>query len=542
MKNEAQTFSLLIAALALLVSLHASADNAPRYTSRVYPGTDGKLVYVPDESGNTIPDFSHAGYRGGGVALPYVPVRETVLPVDGDCTPLIQAAVDRVSKMPADENGFRGAVLLKKGYYELASPLRITTSGVVLRGEGQDETGTILFGAGTFEGGYKNRETANLIEIGGSACRKAVAGTERRITGEYVPVGARTFTLEDTGGYTVGDPVLVRRHGNREWINELGMNLENEKWRWEPFTIEFDRVITGISGNSVTVDAPLVCAIETKWGGGELVKYTDDERIFNVGIENLRGISDYNPEIRTRKHGNIDRQPYIGEEYYADENHYWNFIMLDNVKNAWVRNVTALHFGNSLADVRAGAKWITIQDCISLAPVSSRSGGRRFTYQLRGQLTLVQRCTSDEGRHSFVLLGYQACGPNVFLNCSVTAPFSSSEPHSKYVTGALYDNVTAHLTARFWKNIEIGWAGANCVFWNCEGQYLIQKPPTSQNYAFGHIGIHATVFNTNYQDLTKEDGYIESWNSHVDPESLYLKQLEDRLGGKAVENIGYERK
>ena len=37
----------------------------------------GRLVYVPDEQGNTIHDASHAGYRGGGVAIPTVPVRET---------------------------------------------------------------------------------------------------------------------------------------------------------------------------------------------------------------------------------------------------------------------------------------------------------------------------------------------------------------------------------------------------------------------------------------------------------------------------------
>lgn len=539
MIKAAQTVSLLIAAIAVLVSFHAVAENTPHYTSRVYPGADGRLVYVPDEAGNTIPDFSHAGYEGGGVALPYVPVRETVKPVNGDCAPLIQEAIDRISNMPIDENGFRGAVLLKKGYYKLASPLRITASGVVLRGEGQHETGTILIGAGSFEGGFKNRNTANLIEIGGAACWETATGTERRITDKYVPVGSRTFTVDNTNGYKVGDSVLVRRHGNQKWINEIGMNLENEKWRWEPFTIEFDRMITGISGNTVTVDAPLVCAIESKWGGGEIVKYSDTDRISHVGIENLRGMSGYNPEILTRNHGNIDRYPYIGEEYYADENHYWNFIILDNVKNAWVRNITALHFCNSLVDVRPGAKWITVQDCISLAPVSNRSGGRRFTYQLQGQLTLVQRCTSDEGRHSFVLLGHQACGPNVFLDCSVSIPYSSSEPHSRYVTGVLYDNVVAPLTARFWKDIEIGWAGANCVFWNCEGQYLIQKPPTAQNYAFGHIGIHATVYNKNYQDLTKEDGYIESWNRHVDPASLYLKQLEERLGEKTLENIGY---
>ena len=40
----------------------------------------GKLVYVPDEKGNVIPDFSDAGYGGGGVPIPDVPVKAVVGP------------------------------------------------------------------------------------------------------------------------------------------------------------------------------------------------------------------------------------------------------------------------------------------------------------------------------------------------------------------------------------------------------------------------------------------------------------------------------
>src|SRR5512134_2534880 len=75
----------------------AQVADIPPTVSRVYPGSDGKLVYVPDEQGNTIPDFSHAGYGGGGSPIPSVPVRETVWPVVGDNTANIQAAIDKVS-------------------------------------------------------------------------------------------------------------------------------------------------------------------------------------------------------------------------------------------------------------------------------------------------------------------------------------------------------------------------------------------------------------------------------------------------------------
>jgi len=119
-------------------------------------------------------------------------------------------------------------------------------------------------------------------------------------------------------------------------------------------------------------------------------------------------------------------------------------------------------------------------------------------------------------------------------------PFSTSEPHGIWVNGALYDNIKAPLSARFWKDISIGWAGANIVFWNCEGDYLIQKPPTAQNYSFGHIGLNAVVFNAIYQDFSKERGHTEYMDTHVAPRSLYLTQLKDRLGSDAVMRVAKE--
>ncbi len=41
----------------------------------VYAGPNGKLIYKTTGGGDRIMDFSHAGYRGGGVALPEVPVK-----------------------------------------------------------------------------------------------------------------------------------------------------------------------------------------------------------------------------------------------------------------------------------------------------------------------------------------------------------------------------------------------------------------------------------------------------------------------------------
>jgi len=534
-----------IAAIFFCINIFSGkAQDIPPTTSLVYPGVDGKLVYVADSLGNKIPDFSNAGYKGGGVPLPHVQIKAIVWPVPGDNSERLQKVIDSVSALPVDASGFRGTVLLKAGQYNLERPIYIKVSGVVLRGEGMTDIGTILIGKTPKErpvqGPGRGGRPA-LINISGAAGVKPQEDTKQGIADNYIPVGATSFTVASAKAFKKGDKVLVRRIGNDAWIKELGLDTTTVgKNRWQPFNINYDRTIVDIKGNMVTIDAPIFCAIENRWGGGELVKYSD-ERIEQTGIENLRGISEYDPTVRTRNYGNMDRDKldpkyqYQGEEYFSDENHYFNFINISNAKNVWVRNIVALHFANSVIQSNAGTKWITVQDCESWEPVSIRMGGRRFTYQMNGQFCLVQRCFSQKGRHSFVLQGQEASG-NVYLDCKAVNPYSTSEPHNHWVNGVLYDNIKAPLTARYWDFI-IGWAGANIVFWNCEGDFLIQKPPTAQNYSFGHIGLNAVIFNAGLQDLTKPNGHVESMDAHVTPRSLYLTQLKERLGENAVKNI-----
>lgn len=527
-----------------MITFISKAQDIPPATSLVYPGTNGKLVYIADSLGNRIPDFSNAGYKGGGVSIPYVPVKAIIWPITGDNSGKIQAAIDSVSALAPDASGFRGAVLLKMGRYELEKPINIKASGVILRGEGMTDIGTILYGKTpkqTQGQGAGRGVRPALVNIIGDAGVKPQEDSKQTVTDNYVPVGALSFNIVSAKGFKKGDKVIVRRIGNIEWIKALGQDTATVgRNRWQPFNINYDRTITEVRGNTITIDAPIFCAIETRWGGGELVKY-NDERIEQVGIENLRGESEYDPSVRTTNYGNMDRDKldpkfqYKGDEYFSDENHYFNFINITNAKNVWVRNMTAIHFASSVVQSSPGSKWITVQDCESWEPVSIRMGARRFTYQMNGQFCLVQRCFSQKGRHSFVLQGAEASG-NVYLDCKAVNPYSTSEPHNHWVNGVLYDNVKAPLTARYWDYI-IGWAGANIVMWNCEGDFLIQKPPTAQNYSFGHIGVNAVIFNAGLQDLTKPNGHVESMDKHVTPHSLYLTQLKERLGTEAVNNI-----
>ena len=78
-------------------------------------------------------------------------------------------------------------------------------------------------------------------------------------------------------------------------------------------------VVVEIDGNQVTIDAPLVQAIETQFGGGSIYKYKDLGRIERVGVENLRGISEFDESILDERR----------EGEYADEDHGWNLITIN---------------------------------------------------------------------------------------------------------------------------------------------------------------------------------------------------------------------
>ena len=503
----------------------AQSDGVPGASRLVYAGPDGKLVHAADAQGNTVPDFSTCGYMGGGVSLPEVAARATVEPADGDAGARIQAAIDGVAKLPPDARGLRGAVLLKRGEYRVAGTITIDESGIVLRGEGSGGDGTVLVATGA--------KTRTLVVVKGSG-GATVAASGARITDPYVPVGAKSFRVATVEGLHVGDTVIVRRRSNTEWVHFIGMDRiperpgnPNSTVQWKPFNLDFDRVITEIRGDRVSVDAPIVCAIEERWGGGEVLAYTDANRIRQVGIEGLRCVSEFDPSVKASNGG---------KQYAADEKHCDSFVEFDDVVNAWARDLAGLHLVGSCVHLDKGAKWVTVQDCRCEAMVSVLTGGRRYAFYVEGQQCLVQRCFADTARHAFVV-GARVCGPNVFLDCRATHNHATSEPHHRWSVGGLYDNVSAAIAIqdRSWMGTGHGWAGANYVVWNCAGDLVCQSPPTAQNWAIGFVGKrNKPAFKG------RPDGIWESFGQHVTPRSLYLKQLDDRLGKDAVANTTRE--
>lgn len=479
-------------------------------TSLVYLSTSGKLAYNKfsnegeTNKDNVIPDFSNAGYKGGGVTLPEIPVKKTIAAVAGDNRLFIQNAIDEVKNLPQDANGFRGAVLLQAGTYEVDGTLVIDKSGVVLRGVGQGISGTIIKAT--------KRAQHNLIEINGAGSgMPEVAGTRKKITTDYVPTGTTTFEVESATGFTVGDNIAVYRVPNQAWIDLLDM----AQYGWTPggYDINFERKLVAVNGNVVTLNAPVVDPIQAKYGGGYMFKTNITGRITNSGVENLRLVSVYQND--------------------DDEQHAWNGIEMNRTEHCWIKQVTAQYFGYACVSLSTMSVYNTVEECAMLDPKSQTTGSRKYSFNIEGgsSFNLFQRCYTSGGRHDYVT-GSTVPGPNVFLDSYSTNTKADIGPHHRWATGLLFDNIEGGqiiVQNRKAMGSGHGWAGAQTMFWNCKSpsyDIKVESPKAAMNWGIGCTG-----------SKKNGAGYWESWGTPVLPRSLYIAQLNDRLGAAAVNNV-----
>jgi len=484
----------------------------------VRDGSDGRLLYRHDPLGNRILDFSGTGYRGGHEAIPNVPVVHTIPAGTGsDDTARVQAAIDLVSALPLGRDGFRGALLLGPGEFKIAGSLVVAANGVVLRGSGEGAGGTVLKATGV------QAENSRMIYFTGAGNRSGV-GTTRNIVDVYVPVGARSFTVDNVTDFKVGQEIFIRHPSPQAWIEEVHMHLLQSPWQPGARNQDFERRIIHIEGRRIFIDEPLPWAIESRFGGATIrgLGWSSTGRIDRVGIEDIRGVSEFASA--------------------TDEAHSWNFVVFNRVTNGWARRLTSEHFAYSCVNLSSQSKWITVANCSALTPKSQIAGGRRYAFPVaQSEFVLVRDCFMTQDRHGFVTHSNTA-GPIAFVDGLSLDTKSDHGPHHRWATGLLYDNINVqgnriNIQNRGNSGTGHGWAGANSVVWNsvASSGYTIQRPPGAKNWAIGNVG--SIVTGTMFVGPTPALGDFESHGTQVFPQSLYWAQWQDRARSGAPAEI-----
>jgi hypothetical protein len=484
----------------LVWMLGAWALHAQVISEWAFGGPDHRLHYLPDDRGNTIMDFSSAGYRGGGVKLPSAAAAQRLTPAAGDNTARIQAALDHATS----------AVVLAAGEYDVAGTLSITNSGVVLRGER---------GASIRLTGKPHR----FLEIHGTGTWRE-EGTPAPILDAYVPAGASSFRVRGASAFHPGDRVLVLRPVTDKWIHFMGMDKllpdRPQAWIGAGRVIRTDRVIESVEGERVTLDVPLSDALDSQVTAASLVRYSFPGRITEVGVEGLRIAAPF------------EVLPITQPQYTA--------LRMDAVEDGWARDLEIQETQNGIV-IGPGAKRLTMTN-IAIRHSAPHSGSEApADFILQGTQILLDRCgTTGEGTWP-VVTHLEATGPLVVLNLS--ADHGGVAPHQPWATGVLVDGGkfpggTERRPGVVFSNSADAGSGQGCctgwsVAWNVSSPFLlVQQPSGALNWCVGCIGVPVTISGT-------PNGVFDSPGKMVVPSSLYLQQLRDRLGPDAVRNIGY---
>lgn len=499
------------------IAAHAASTDAQSVWVSQLPS--GTLAYKTTPAGDRIMDFSHAGYRGGGVSLPDLPVKITIPALadsKADATARIQAALDKVSALPPDANGHRGAVLLAPGIYTCSDALTITASGVVLRGSGD---ATIIRMTGP-------RHTA--IQLGrrtmpAEASASHIALPETHIADRYVPSGANTFAVADARGLRVGDTIEIRKHITAGWItfmqmHDLVRDGKPQTWLKPGTLIATTRRIAAINKNTLTLDVPLSDSFDAKYAnppGHTVAKITPPVTVSESGVENLRIQS----PAQAVGHGQA----------------LYSAIRL-NGEDCWLRNIRIEETMNS---VSVNGRRHTLQNIDVIRKARHEGASKPAEFAANASQVLITRCTVEADNVWYAATNGRHTGPIVFLDCKFTGNGSRVEGHERWTTGVLFDNCEVEggidLKNRGSMGSGHGWAIAWSVLWNCKTRdYVVQQPPGTCNWAIGCIGEPRQAPRPFDKSPMLAEGIYDSPGKPVTPRSLYQAQLAARLGPGAL--------
>jgi hypothetical protein len=289
-------------------------------------------------------------------------------------------------------------------------------------------------------------------------------------------------------------------------------------------------------------------SLAAEHGGGTVQKVVLDSVDSHCGVESLRLVSNYDTSARdTSKDASPFKNLSVG-------------VKLKCI-NGWVRDCTVLHTYFAAVNIGSGARvsrYNTVRDCKSLKQVGPVRGGKRYPYVVAGgSHALFYNCYADFGRHSFAG-GSRVQGPNAYVNCTADQD-GQSEPHHRWGTGFLYDHITLKESGKIAainrgdSGSGHGWSAANTVIWNAYAHNVVVFDPETEgenNFAIGFRGPRKDEYDTGgimyantragYWGTPKEggyfgyalmgNGYIESPDKPVKPDSLFVQQLIDRIG------------
>lgn len=454
--------------------------------------------------GRNLPDFSHAGYLMGDQPIPDMktPVfdvtesRFGAIPNDGlEDTVAIQAAVEAAGAAGG------GVVYLPKGRYDIhktpASPfLQITYNHVILRGQGSDESGTILFmGApgraervrrlGSVPAEKEARHFTAVAVMGKEDIRELAVFTQS------VARGQTDVAISDTSALSKGqtvvmeciDPLIDPKNpfpGKTDIPAQLTFPFQLVQAQSDTYG-DASRKHTWIISIEEILDRQTI-RLSRPMRFDPFIRYTPRIYSFNgltgVGIEYLRIESAWPGNYRHHKpcegaDGSIIRTA-------TEQDYLWGGIWISSAVNGWVRDVVFKNMTQGII-LTHSAQW-TIQDI----GFYGHDGHAGVTIGW-GNDNLVERVDFHARMVHPVTVKMMAAG-NVFTDCkthyegrnTVTATDTAIDFHGIFPYENLFEKMNGFYICPGGDVSVLPHAGVRNVFWN------IQAPSRIEGYgAYG---------------------------------------------------------
>lgn len=486
-------------------------------------------------------DYSYAGYAAGVRAegapedAAHFEVADfgLLLRDDGtvdseaDNTAALQAAID------AAEAAGGGVVDVPAGLIRLDGTLQVSASGVVIRGEGPDQT-ELMF-----------TRSEGMVHNG-----HLTVGTTPRL-GDSVPLladaaaGAFEVTVSSDAGVEPGDEIALGFWITDEFIERHRMT---DVWgafngTWQPFAW---RTVL----ETRDADDSLVLTLDVPLREPHALADRASVRVVSGAISEC-GIEDLALSNAVEWH----------TAWETDQVHA---VEMRGVRNSWIRNVRS--FASPLGDApetlypphlqSSGvlvfqSRHVTIRD-VHLANSQHRGGGGNgYLFEIRqSNEVLTVDSTAENGRHNFIQnwgFGTSGCVWLRVHSAGSAQTFSpelpgvvpaASEFHHSLATSNLIDQST----------IDDGWYAENRgdwssgagitawanVFWNVRGEGEIHSRQWGVGYVIGTSPAIRVLTSTGPSSGvgTEPEDWVEGegLGEALEPASLYEAQLERRLG------------
>jgi hypothetical protein len=507
----------------------------PPWRSALYPD-DWTPGFVDDE-GRGVHDFSYAGYHLGEAELGAHGPTEVVNVVDDfgadpmaltDATAAIQGAIDEASSR---EDG--AVVVFPEGLYRVDGVLSVTSSRVVLRGEGATRSRLYFTKVSDMDG-------RGHLQFGGAP----VEGDEVPLAADGIS-GDSVVLVEDAGDLRAGDDVAVGWVITDDFVADHGMTGTWVAFNgtWQTF---FRRTVAAVDRSSsparVILDVPLRYRARLRDGASIRREsgYLSEVGVESLGLANAGSIAD------------------------AWSMNGVGVLRFDFVKDAWVSGVASFPSPNaptfgpgegahllSKGVTLVRSKRVTVADSSMEYAENRGSNGNGYLFEVRqSSEVLLRDLVATRGRHNFIQnWGFGTSGM-VWLRVrsadslqEVSAEFAGfglpchSDFHHSLAMANLIDGATFddgfRVVNRHDYSSGAGLTGTESVLWNARGRGTIASMQYRNGYIIGSSGVNVVTSSVfpEYEATAPED-YVEGLGegATLEPSSLYEDQLRRRMG------------